>query len=83
MSLFWSVINIISDQRYDLFLIKKLFKTIDSEERRSFKELYTEHGYIDTFRLFYPDLKDQYTYWGNRSKENLREKNKGRVNKCI
>ena len=32
-------------------------------------------GFIDTFRHFYPDLEEQYTWWSNFSK--ARERNIG------
>lgn len=44
------------------------------EERGKFTAL-TEAGFIDTFRYFYPDLKDVYSWWSYRFK--AREKNAG------
>ena len=44
------------------------------EERGKFTAL-TENGFIDTFRYFYPDLKDVYSWWSYRFK--AREKNAG------
>jgi len=44
------------------------------EERTKFTTL-TEAGFIDTFRYFYPDLKDAYSWWSYRF--NARAKNAG------
>ena len=44
------------------------------EERGKFTELLA-HGYIDTFRHFYPDLEQIYSWWSYRFKS--REKNAG------
>lgn len=44
------------------------------EERESFSR-YTNHGFIDTFRNFHPDLKDQYSWWSPM--HNARAKNIG------
>lgn len=44
------------------------------EERGKFTAL-TEAGFIDTFRFFYPDVKDVYSWWSYRFK--AREKNAG------
>ena len=44
------------------------------EEREKFSVL-LENGFIDTFRYFYPDLKDAYSWWSYRF--NAREKNAG------
>ena len=44
------------------------------EERGKFTTLLT-HGYIDTFRFFYPDAQDIYSWWSYRFK--AREKNAG------
>jgi len=44
------------------------------EERANFSEL-LESGFIDTFRFFYPDQKDAYSWWSYRF--NAREKNVG------
>ncbi len=30
-------------------------------------DLLEEHGYVDVFRYFYPDAKDQYTWWSFRA----------------
>ena len=32
------------------------------EERNCFSKV-LENGYVDTFRYFYPDLKDAYSWW--------------------
>jgi exodeoxyribonuclease-3 len=42
---------------------------------RAFLDEMIEQDYIDIFRAFYPDKKDQYTWWTYRS--NCREKNIG------
>lgn len=44
------------------------------EERGKFTAL-TEAGFIDTFRFFYPNVKDVYSWWSYRFK--AREKNAG------
>ena len=44
------------------------------EEREDFSQLLKE-GFVDTFRHFYPDLTEAYTYWGYRF--NCRAKNIG------
>ena len=44
------------------------------EERGKFTTL-VENGFVDTFRYFYPDLKDVYSWWSYRFK--AREKNAG------
>lgn len=44
------------------------------EERGKFSAL-LENGFIDTFRYFYPDLKDAYSWWSYRFR--AREKNAG------
>lgn len=44
------------------------------EERGKFSEL-LENGFVDTFRHFYPDLEDSYSWWSYRFK--AREKNAG------
>ncbi|HCL04203.1 MAG TPA: exodeoxyribonuclease III [Lachnoclostridium phytofermentans] len=44
------------------------------EERTKFSEL-LESGFIDTFRYFYPDATDMYSWWSYRFK--AREKNTG------
>lgn len=44
------------------------------EEREKFSVMLS-HGYIDTFRFFYPDLKDAYSWWSYRF--HAREKNAG------
>ncbi|MBR1446096.1 MAG: exodeoxyribonuclease III, partial [Alloprevotella sp.] len=44
------------------------------EERESFSQLLSA-GFTDTFRHFYPDLKDIYSWWSYRFK--ARENNAG------
>lgn len=44
------------------------------EEREKFSNLLS-HGYLDTFRHFYPDLEQVYSWWSYRFK--AREKNAG------
>lgn len=44
------------------------------EERESFQKL-LDKGFVDTFRFFYPDLRDAYSWWSYRFK--AREKNAG------
>lgn len=44
------------------------------EEREKFSVMLS-HGYIDTFRFFYPDLTDAYSWWSYRF--HAREKNAG------
>lgn len=44
------------------------------EERACFTKV-LQNGFIDTFRFFYPDLKDAYSWWSYRFK--AREKNAG------
>jgi len=44
------------------------------EERKGFSDL-LESGFTDTFRMFYPDLKDAYSWWSYRF--HAREKNVG------
>ena len=44
------------------------------EERESFSRL-LDCGFTDTFRMFYPDLKDAYSWWSYRFK--ARERNAG------
>ena len=44
------------------------------EERQRFTQL-LQHGFIDTFRYFYPDAKDIYSWWSYRFR--AREKNTG------
>ena len=44
------------------------------EERGKFTEL-LENGYIDTFRYFYPDKTDEYSWWSYFAKS--RERNIG------
>ena len=44
------------------------------EEREKFSVL-PENGFLDTFRYFYPDLKDAYSWWSYRF--HAREKNAG------
>ncbi|NOX90162.1 MAG: exodeoxyribonuclease III [Calditrichaeota bacterium] len=44
-------------------------------QEREWIDRYLENGWIDTFRHFYPDLKDQYTWWSYRF--NARKRNIG------
>ena len=44
------------------------------EERKSFSKL-LDCGFTDTFRMFYPDLRDAYSWWSYRFK--ARERNAG------
>lgn len=44
------------------------------EERAKFNQL-LDHGFIDTFRYFYPDRAEAYTWWSNFAKS--RERNIG------
>lgn len=44
------------------------------EERQKFDQL-LQNGFVDTFRYFYPDLADAYSWWSYRFK--AREKNAG------
>ena len=44
------------------------------EERQKFDQL-LQNGFIDTFRYFYPDLEEAYSWWSYRFK--AREKNAG------
>ncbi|MDD2426615.1 MAG: exodeoxyribonuclease III [Eubacteriales bacterium] len=44
------------------------------EEREKFTQL-LESGFVDTFRHFYPDLEDAYTWWSYRTR--ARERNAG------
>lgn len=44
------------------------------EERAKFTEL-LENGYVDTFRHFYPDKAEEYSWWSNFN--NARERNIG------
>jgi exodeoxyribonuclease-3 len=44
------------------------------EERQRMTEL-LDSGFIDSFRFFYPDLKDAYSWWSYRFR--AREKNAG------
>ena len=44
------------------------------EERESFSKL-LDSGFTDTFRMFYPDLRDAYSWWSYRFK--ARERNAG------
>lgn len=44
-------------------------------QEREWMTSFLSRGYIDTFRHFYPDLEDQYTWWSYR--KGVREKNIG------
>lgn len=44
------------------------------EERAAFSNL-LDHGFVDTFRYFYPDQKEMYSWWSYRF--HAREKNAG------
>ncbi|MHB2154961.1 exodeoxyribonuclease III [Calditrichota bacterium GD2] len=44
-------------------------------EERAWIDRYLQEGWIDTFRHFYPQLKDQYTWWSYRF--NARQRNIG------
>jgi exodeoxyribonuclease-3 len=44
-------------------------------EERAWMDAYTKAGFVDTFRHFYPDKKDQYSWWSYRM--NARERNVG------
>lgn len=45
------------------------------QERESFRDLLSTYKLVDTFRKFYPEQANSYTYWGYRF--NMREKDKG------
>lgn len=45
------------------------------EERGKFSRLVEEDGFVDTFRYFYPDAEQEYSWWSYRFKS--REKNVG------
>lgn len=42
---------------------------------RAWMDKLTEHGWIDTFRLLYPEMKEVYTYWDQKTAS--RERNVG------
>ena len=42
---------------------------------RAWMDKFVEHGYIDTFRHFHPDVPDQYSWWNMRAR--ARERNVG------
>jgi exodeoxyribonuclease-3 len=44
-------------------------------EERAWLDTLVAHGYVDTFRYFYPDLAGQYTWWSQVTRS--REKNVG------
>lgn len=44
-------------------------------EERAWLDKFTDHGYIDTFRHFYPDKREAYTWWNQRFR--ARERNVG------
>jgi exodeoxyribonuclease-3 len=44
-------------------------------EERAWLDKFTGHGYIDTFRHFYPDQREAYTWWNQRF--GARERNVG------
>jgi exodeoxyribonuclease III len=44
-------------------------------EERDWLDTLVAHGYIDTFRYFYPDLAGQYTWWSQVT--NGRDRNIG------
>ena len=44
-------------------------------EECAWLDKFTEHGYIDTFRHFYPDRREAYTWWDQRFK--ARDRNVG------
>jgi len=44
-------------------------------EERTYIDKFIENGYVDTFRFFYPNLTEQYTWWSNRA--NARKNNVG------
>lgn len=44
-------------------------------EERAWLDRFVEAGYVDTFRHFYPDLKEQYTWWSMVTR--ARERNVG------
>lgn len=35
-------------------------------EERAWMDKFVEHGYVDTFRHFYPDKREAYTWWNQR-----------------
>ena len=49
---------------------------------RAWMDKYVENGYVDTFRLLNPDMKDIYTWWSNRG--GARSRNIGwRIDYCF
>lgn len=42
-------------------------------EEREWMTKFLHKGYIDTFRYFYPDLKDQYTWWSYRMNARVKD----------
>ncbi|NOZ72091.1 MAG: exodeoxyribonuclease III, partial [Chloroflexi bacterium] len=44
-------------------------------EERAWIDRIVAHGYVDTFRHFYPDLAEQYTWWSMPTR--ARERNVG------
>ncbi|MCS6981261.1 MAG: exodeoxyribonuclease III [Flavobacteriales bacterium] len=44
-------------------------------EERAWMDKYFSSGFVDVFRMFYPDTPHQYTWWSYRA--NARKKNKG------
>ncbi|GAB5490467.1 MAG: exodeoxyribonuclease III [Phototrophicaceae bacterium] len=59
----------ISHQEIDLARPKTNHKTTGfmPEERAFLDKWFNEEGYIDTFRHFYPDKEDMYSWWSMRS----------------
>lgn len=52
------------------------------QERTSFKQLLTKTNMVDSYRYFYPNKANVYTYWSYRQRS--REKNKGwRIDYCL
>ena len=44
-------------------------------EERNWVDKYIEHNYVDTFRHFYPNKKDEYSWWSMRTR--ARDRNVG------